>query len=164
MADDGFDLRISGLDELRAQLQALPGKLRKRALLNALRAGARVIRDEARRATPVLAAPVRRKGIIVRQPGTVRRAISVRTSKIARRMGDVGVFVNVKPGKVKGGARGRNNPADPFYWRWLEFGARGRPGARMLQRAIGKAADALRRFESALAPAVEKLNNRGQEP
>jgi len=32
-----------------------------------------------------------------RAPGTVRKAIRVRTSKVARQAGDVGVFVNVKP-------------------------------------------------------------------
>lgn len=159
---DGFDLRIHGLDDLRTQLRELPAKLRKRALLNALRAGARVIRDEARRATPVLAYPVKRKGVVVRQPGTVRRALTVRTSKAAARQGDLGVFVNVRP--AKRGVRGKFSPTDPFYWRWLEFGARGRPGAQMLQKAVSKAAEALRRFESVLGPAVAKLDNKGQEP
>lgn len=161
MAGD-LQLKVAGLDELKAQLRALAPKLRKRALLNALRAAGRVFRDEARRATPVLAVPVRRRGVVIRQPGTVRKAISVRTSKRARRAGDLGVFVNVRPSKK--GQRGALSPTDPFYWRWLEFGAYGRPGAGMLQKAVRRAGDALRAFEATLGPAVRKLNNRGETP
>lgn len=116
--------RISGLPELKIALAGIAPKLRVRALRNALAAGARVIQKEARRLAPVLnpAKPgnayAYRKGY--RKPGTVQKAISVRTSKLAKRQGDVGVFVNVRP--AKGGARGAKSYKDPFYWRWLEFG------------------------------------------
>lgn len=126
-----IDVRIRGLDDLKAQLLAIPDKLRRRVLRNALAAGARIVRDEARRLAPVLREPDPR-----RTPGTVRDAIVVRTSKAARRSGDVGVFVNVRPLKAKqirafkarGGGKAANNPNDPFYWRWLEFGRQGRAG------------------------------------
>lgn len=129
MADDSITVRVRGLDELKAQLQALPDKLRRRLLRNALAAGARLVRDEARRAAPVLRQPDPR-----RKPGTVRDAITVRTSKHARREGHVGVFVNVRPLKKEAvrqykagsGKSGATNPNDPFYWRWLEFGRQGR--------------------------------------
>ena len=39
------------------------------------------------------------KGAPYRAPGTVKKAIRVRTSKVATRAGDVGVFVNVRPAK-----------------------------------------------------------------
>ena len=39
---------------------------------------------------------------------------------------------------AKGGKRGKYSPTDPFYWRWLEFGARGKPGVQMLQRAVAR--------------------------
>lgn len=135
MAVDGVHVR--GLEELKARFREIPQQLRKRYLRNWLAAGARVVRDEARRRAPVLAKPSP-----YRKPGTVRDAISVRTSKVARRAGEVGVFVNVKPlGKAQirsfkagGGGSGYKNPNDPYYWRWLEFGRAGRPGAEERQR------------------------------
>lgn len=139
-----FEARVSGLPDLRAALLGIAPKLRKRALRTALAAGARVVRDTAKRATPVLAAPVRNKaGQVIRKPGTVRDAISVRTSKRDRKSGDVGVFVNVKPALkaiIKGGVvlrakqKGANSPNDPYYWQWLEFGRAGRAGSAAVSR------------------------------
>jgi HK97 gp10 family phage protein len=149
---------------------ALPDKLRRRALRNALAAGARVVRDAARAQTPVLRpefASPRRK------PGTVKNAIVVRTSKRDRLAGDVGVFVNVRPAKgakfktvrgtalfglvktktrmqTKASKRGANSPDDPFYWRFLEFGwnpagnatgGRGKSGQKQ-RRKLNKSTDA----------------------
>lgn len=161
MAGD-IQVNVRGLQDVNQALRDLPPKLRKRALLNALRAAGRVFRDEARRLTPVATVPVRRKGVVIRQPGTVRKAISVRQSKASRRRGDLGVFVNIKP--AKRGQRGAYSPTDPFYWRWLEFGARGRPGAGMLQKAAAKASQAVMRFGMVLGPAVQRLNRKGAQP
>lgn len=121
---------IAGLEAAIATLKGLPDKLRKRALRNALAVAARIVRDAARRKTPVLSAsdPAVRKGW--RKPGTLRKAITVRTSKLARRAGNVGVFVNVRPAKgakfsggrqVKASQRGAKNPNDPFYWRFVNW-------------------------------------------
>ena len=161
MAGD-IKVNVKGLQDVNQALRDLPPKLRKRALLNALRAAGRVFRDEARRLTPVATVPVRRKGVVIRQPGTVRKAISVRQSKASRRRGDLGVFVNIKP--AKRGQRGAYSPTDPFYWRWLEFGARGRPGAGMLQKAAAKASQAVAKFGQSLGPAVQRLNRKGAQP
>ena len=128
---------IRGLPDLKAALRGIVPKLRVRALRNALAAGARVVQKEARAKTPVIspAAPAVLRGH--RAPGTVKKAISVRTSKIARRSGDVGVFVNVRPAKgavfrggvlVRAKTKGAKSPKDPYYWRWLEFGRDGRAG------------------------------------
>ncbi len=161
MADEFF-VRVSGVKEVAAELRALPPKLRKRALMNALRAAGRVFRDEARRLTPVLAVPVFRKGKQVRTPGLVRRSLSVRTSKLVRRRGDLGVFVNVRPAKA--GDRGANNPKDPFYWKWLNFGKDGYPGRGFLEKAATKSAVALRRFGEVLGPAIQRLNRPKAQP
>jgi HK97 gp10 family phage protein len=121
---------IAGLTEAIATLKALPDKLRKRALRNALAAGGRLVRDAAKRATPILSAsdPAVRKGW--RKPGTLRKALAVRTSKVSRKKGAVGVFVNVRPAKgavfrkgkqVKASNRGAKNPNDPFYWRFVNW-------------------------------------------
>jgi HK97 gp10 family phage protein len=153
---DKFDLQITGLQDAVTALRGLVPKLRKKAILDALRAGGRVFRDEARRLTPVLAVPVRRRGRVVRKPGTVRRAISVRTSKSARAAGDLGVFVNVRPAKRS--ARGAYSPDDPYYWQWLEFGRFGQAPARMLQRAASRASSALQLISAGLGRAIQKLN------
>lgn len=126
-------VKVEGFDELAAKLRALAPAMRKRVLRNALAAGARLVRDEAKRAAPVLKPGTRTP---YRKAGTVRDAIKVRTSKDDRKDGNVGVFVNVKPLKKSairgfksaGGGSGYKNPDDPFYWRWLEFGRSARAG------------------------------------
>lgn len=156
--------RISGLPELKAALAGIAPKLRVRALRNSLTAGARLIQKEARRLAPVLklttygGAYAYRKGY--RKPGTVRKAISVRTSKLSKRQGDVGVFVNVRP--VKGAARGARSYKDPYYWRWMEFGwntgnvAKG--GQEFLQGGAKKLGAALDVFIAKIGPQIAKLN------
>lgn len=137
---------IKGLPDLKDDLAKIPGKLRVRALRLALAAGARVVRDEARRHTPVISAsdPAVQRGH--RKPGTVKNAIVVRTSKDARKEGNVGVFVNVRPAKgavfrggvqVRAKQRGAKSPNDPYYWRWLEFGRKGRAASAARQKVRG---------------------------
>lgn len=149
--------KISGIPDLRAALAGIVPKLRRRALRNALAAGARLVQLSARAATPVLnpSALAVRKGY--RTPGLVRKAINVRTSKVARRRGDVGVFVNVRP--AKRGARGAKNPNDPFYWRFIEFGTvNGTRAWQFLQRSANVLPAALEVFKKTIGPAIDKLN------
>ncbi len=182
------EAKVTGLPDFKAALLALPDKLRRRALRNALAAGARVVRDAARVNAPVLT-PENALLAPYRKPGTVKKAIVVRTSKRDRRAGDVGVFVNVRP--AKGAARGAKSKDDPFYWRWLEFGwnpasnltggARGklgklkrrqmnkniddkiRGGFRFLEAGSKRLSEALAIFSAKLRPAIDKLN-KGQTP
>lgn len=150
---------VRGLPDLKLVLSQIVPKLRRRALRNALAAGARIVRDDARRRAPVLQPTLRAP---YRTPGTVKRAIVVRTSKQARSRGDVGVFVNVRP--AKRGQRGAKSKTDPFYWRFLEFGTKFfKPGAglRYLQGAADKLPEALQRFVREIGPAIDRLNNKG---
>ena len=175
-------VKVEGLEQFRARLEQIPRELRRRVLRNVLAAGAREVRDTARRAAPVLSglnlsAPYRK-------PGTVRDAIRVRTSKAARQAGDVGVFVNVKPvdgakyrtatvrgllgGKtkvrllVKRSARGAHNPNDPFYWRFLEFGTAKMAARPFLQRGVDRLPQALRVIERAIGAWIAKIDKSGQ--
>ena len=159
MADDGFIVKIHGLEDAAAELRALPAKLRKRAIMNSLRAAGRVIRDEARRLTPVIAVPVRRKGRLIRKPGTVRQALSVRTSKASTRAGNLGVFVNVRP--AKGANKGKYNPFDPFYWRFIKVAGR---TLSFLRGAAGRLGQAKEKFEATLGPQIQRLNRKGAQP
>jgi hypothetical protein len=147
--------KVNGLQELRAALLGLTPRLRRRVLRNTLAAGARVFRDEARRLAPILRVPVIRKGVLIRKPGTLRKAIRVRTSKASTRAGNVGVFVNVVP--AKGSDRGRYSPNDPFYWRFQK--------PQFLGPAAGnKNAEAVRVIEQTFGPQMRKLNVKGGGP
>lgn len=178
MADD-IRFQLNGVEELVTALRAIPEVLGKRVLRNALAKAARVIRDTARANAPVLRVPSRR-----RKPGTVRANIVVRTSKIARVAGDIGVYVSVRPLRgartKKLGRAGAANPNDPYYWWWQEFGwtpnhgkARTRrqrraaaprrvPGRRFLTGAAISAGErAIDVFMKDVVPQIEKLNRKG---
>jgi HK97 gp10 family phage protein len=171
--------KVRGIPELKAALGGLVPKLRRQVLRNALAAGARLVRDEARRRAPVLQPTLRAP---YRKPETVRKAISVRTSKIARRAGDVGVFVNVRP--AKRGQRGAKNPNDPFYWRFVNWGTKAHAkgsksgytsrarlivrrhtrstgktkAAKFMEAGVGMLPAALQIFKVQIGPQIAKLN------
>lgn len=171
-------VKVQGLDHLKRQLSELTGQLRRKVLRNALSAGARIVRDDAKKSAPVLSADLRQAPF--RKPGTVRDAIRVRTSKRDRKAGDVGVFVNVKP--AKSGQRGAKSKNDPFYWRWLEFGwtpaskgvstkqrrkdnkagaAKKITGRRFLTNAAAKLPQALEVFKTSVTKWIAKVNSSG---
>lgn len=171
-----IEAKIIGIPDLREALRGVVPKLRVRALRNALAAGARVVQKAAQGATPVINASdlMVRKGY--RKPGTVRKAISVRTSKVSRREGNVGVFVNVKPAKgaqyrttrdafglktrtlKRASQRGAKSPNDPFYFRFLNWGTRHIKPFGFLEKGAEQLPQALRVFLSKIGPAIEKLN------
>jgi HK97 gp10 family phage protein len=161
MADEVL-IRLDGVDELRRALEAMPARIRARAVRAALRKAALPIRDDAKARAPVL-----QGRLPYRTPGTVRRRISLRASKFARQAGDEGVFVGVKPLRGRADTRrygkaGARNPNDPFYWRFLEFGTRkmaARPFLGPAARAKGN--EVVRNFLRESLPAIEKLNRKG---
>lgn len=155
----GDSVRIHGLDEFKRKLSEVPKAMRKRVLRNALAAGAREVRDVAKRNAPVMTLGTSLKAPY-RKPGTVKQAIRVRTSKADRRAGDVGVFVNVRPAKA--GQRGAKNPNDPFYWRFLEFGTKKMPARPFLQRATSALPKALTIFQERIAKWINETNRSGQ--
>jgi HK97 gp10 family phage protein len=170
---------VTGIPDLRAELRGIVPKLRVRALRNALAAGARVVQKAAQGATPVIKAGALAVLKGYRKPGTVRKAISVRTSKMSRAAGDVGVFVNVRPAKgaqfrtqtrqvlgfklrnrtlKRASQRGAKSPNDPFYWRFLNFGTnRVRPFG-FLEKGAQQLPQALRVFTEKLPAIIAKLN------
>lgn len=116
-----LDCKVHGLPELKRALQNLPPRIRRQAVRPGLRQAGRVIAAAAKAAAPVLAVPSK-----TRRPGTIKRAIRVGSSKFARRAGDEGVFIGVRPlrgaRQAKLGKAGATNPNDPYYWRFVEFG------------------------------------------
>lgn len=161
MADDVL-IKLDGVDELVRALRGMPAKIRNRAVRAALRKAARIISADAKSRAPVLRAPAP-----FRRPGTVKRRISVRNSKFARQAGDEGVFIGVRPLRGRADTRrygkaSARNPADPFYWRFLEFGTK-KMGKRPFlgPAAQAKGEEAVRSFLRESLPAIEKLNRKG---
>lgn len=154
MADD---IQLHGLKELQATLRQLPLRLQDRTILAALRAAGQVIRKEAQARVPLLKQPVPH-----RKRGVVRKAISVRRSRLDNIKGKrSGVYIGVKPlgrKEIKGfkGGTGRN-PDDPFYWIFLEFGTSKMSAKPFLRPAFeAKQFEALRKFEEYMKARVEK--------
>lgn len=157
---DGIEVKLEGIDDMARRLRDVPIALRKKVLLRALRKGAQIISRDAKAGAPVLKKPAP-----FRNPGTVKKAISVRTSKFARKSGDVGVFVGVKPlrgaRQNKLGKAGAKNPNDPYYWRFIEFDTKRGPGKKFLTRAANtKAGAALDAAIAEVVPAIEKMDRR----
>lgn len=147
--------QIQGFDDLAAKLREIPKALRKRVLRNSLAAGARLVRDSARASAPVL-----QSAALYRTRGTVKKAISVRTSKVARRSGDVGVFVNVRP--AKSGARGAKSKTDPYYWRWLQFGTSKMAARPFLNAGANRLPAALALFQAEVGKWIAKVSATGK--
>lgn len=150
-------VRVDGIGDAVEALRELPRKLRIGALRKGLRAAGRVIQAEARANAPVL-----QKQVPYRIRGLVRRSITVRASRIARRRGDVGVYVTVRrltgkqitAGKAAGFAAGKN-PKDPFYFRFLELGTKKMPAREFIGPALKtKSDEALTAFSDELRRAI----------
>ncbi len=161
MPSDSILVKLEGVDELKAAMANAAAQIRKKAVRAALRKAARVIQDDARVRAPVLMVPTP-----YRATGTVKRRITVRASKFARKTGDEGVYINVRPlrGKAqvtKFGRAGAKNPNDPFYWYFLEFGTRKMADRRFLRPAAeSKGNQAISVFMQSVIPQIERLNSR----
>lgn len=116
-----FTAKVHGVRDFRAAVEALVADLRRKVVRGALRDAARPIVRQAQADAPVLKGS--KKG---RLPGTLKRGIKVYSSKQNNgRNGVLGVYIHVKANKAalkRAGGKGRNNPHDPFYWWWQEFG------------------------------------------
>ena len=176
----GAEIKIEGFDELAKKLREIVPAMRKRVIRNALSAGARLVRDEARRNAPVLQL---KNASPYRAAGTVKKAISARVSKRDRKVGDIGAFVNVLPAKgakfktstrkffgikirtrtqTRVSQRGAKSPTDPFYWRFLEFGTRKMAKREFLKPAAAKLPAALEIFKTQVGRWLDKLNDGGK--
>lgn len=161
MAGD-FEVRVFGSKELREALLAVPAEFRRGILLKALKAGMKIVLQATARnpPTPMLKKPVFRKGVMIREPGTIIRNIKVRTSKNDRQEGNVGVFLNVKP--ATGANRGTLNPKDPYFWRWQSFGSKHNKRTDFLTKGATGLSDGsvLAEVERKLAPDIQALNSK----
>lgn len=157
-------VRVDGLKALEQAIDELTADMAKRVVRGALRDAARPIAAGARSRAPVLATTDRR-----RVPGTIKRNIVVLNSKQARREGMIGVYVRVRrlsKGAVTAfkratGRKGADNPFDPFYWWFLEFGTKKIGARRYLSQAFDAArSQALDIFTRRIGERIRKANAR----
>jgi HK97 gp10 family phage protein len=134
-------VRFEGGKVLVEAMRKLPGEVQKKELVKAVRAGAAVIRDEARSNAP-------------ERTGVLRKAIRSTAGKRNGNFATAFVYVRVLTKKAKAkfkrqnpGSEGRDNPNDPFYWRFLEFGTSKITGIKFMRNA----------FESKKARVVEQV-------
>jgi HK97 gp10 family phage protein len=122
------DFEVQGLKELNETLQRFPAKLERNILRGAIRAGASVIVEDARRRAPVLSVLDPRRVF-----GALAKSIRVRgvQSKNGALVG--GVFA----GGVADVGRGKGKiQADAFYARFVEFGTAKMAARPFLRPAI----------------------------
>lgn len=165
--------KVVGAAELATALRDLAPNMRRGPALRALRAGAKPVLERAIAETPILAAPVYRNGKMIREPGTLRRALRIRTSKDTAKTGDVGVFVNYKPleraavvaFKNDTGRPGSENKADPFYWRWTIFSTKKNKNPKPALQNAGKIMQSVSvpLIVESLSAYFKRLNQRGQK-
>lgn len=152
---DGVRCEISGLRELEAALRQLGGPVARSAMRAAARAGANVIREEARARVPVDTGLVWRN-IVAR----VRRDERTATGSAVRF--SVGVLTRKGRGRVKKGRsvlapldravlRDTLAASNPYYWYYIERGTRRRPAHPFLRPALEtKSASAMARMQAVL--------------
>ena len=102
---------VKGLAALQAALDQLPAKIEANIMRGALRAGAKVMLDEAKRLAPVSEPSAENQRLYGGRVGLLRDSIRIKT-KLKR--GQVTASV-VAGGKTKDGGQ-------PFYARFVEYG------------------------------------------
>jgi len=96
----GLTVQTDGFEHIQKLLRQLPPILQKGALRKGIRAGAKIIAEEARRRVPV-------------DTGALRKSIKVRAATRLRKKTAVGVRVVAGEGDYKG---------DTFYGSFIEYG------------------------------------------
>lgn len=134
------NVKFRGLKEIERALEQLPKRVDRKILNEGLLVAARMVRDDARAKVPLLRVPHpnRLRGTVKRsiqamriRPDKYSATVLVRVRPLTRRQ-----IANFKRAATKKGVKwktGADNPRDPFYWMFLEFGTskmRARPFMR----------------------------------
>lgn len=151
-----LQVAISDADLKRTvnKMRALRGQITKRQFKNALRKGANIIRDEARKNVPIAAEAYPGPDGEPIQPGFVRDAIEVKSLRRSDAL-----FVGVV----------KKNSVLAYWAQWLEFEARNRdgstrPGFGFMRKAVAaKKEEAIAAIvkagEALISKTVKKISN-----
>lgn len=167
MASRKYGFKIEGLKELKYALRELPKRTQKKVTRKAVAEGAKPIVKEAQLLVPLLKSPVPH-----RKRGTVRKNIGYKVR--SQRNGtvvDATVWVKgignkkIEQFKSQTGKPGRDNPDDPFYWWFVEFGTKNMAARPFMRPAFEhKKDESLDRILNTLDQGIQeeaaKLNNR----
>jgi HK97 gp10 family phage protein len=123
-----MQFEVQGLKELDAVLQALPVKVEAKILRGAVRAGSKVIADDARARAPIL-----KEATDTRVPGALKKSVRI-MSTVLRRGAALGGVAAGGGAKVKRG--GISGMASAFYAKFVEFGT-AQMGAQPFMRPAG---------------------------
>lgn len=109
------DVYVKGLRELGQMLQALPVKIERNILRGAMRAGAKVVLEQAKVNVPVAETSDRNRERYGGYAGALRDSLRIGSSR--SRKGRVTVAVRAGGTKTKTGA-------DVYYAHWVEYGTK----------------------------------------
>lgn len=138
-------VQIKGLRELAKALNELPDRVARNGLRVAVYAAAKVVRDEAKRRTPMATGTLRRAVIMKHIPELSGRARQT-------------FFVTVRHGKkYRNQGKKKNLSQDAWYWRFVEFGTSKMPARPFLRSALeAKRHEAVYAMKERLAQRIEE--------
>lgn len=121
-------IHVRGLQDLQKFLSMLPSQIEANVLRGALFAGAKVIRDEAKRLAPVAPPTAKNRRLYKGYAGALRDSIRA-GAMLDKKAGEVYAY-------VRAGSHGKSRKgkgADAYYARWVEYGTaahviKARPG------------------------------------
>ena len=142
----GGAITITGLSHLEKRLGELPDKIAKSILSGAIRAGAVVIQNEARKLAPISVKPhmlgSRSKAALI-EPGFLKKSIRVRRAPSRKATMPVEFWVYVS-GKA-------------WYWKFVEFGTSRMSANPFMRPAFDSMkSKALERIKEYLATRIDK--------
>lgn len=163
--------------DVKGDLLKLDTKIRRNLGQN-MRRAMDGVKQQVVAATPALKAPLIRNGKVYRIPNVLKNAVSVRYSKNEAKDGNLGYFVNYKPlagNKYRSFKTGNqytrvlvrkslrtskkdnfNNPLDPYYWKFQEFGSKTNSPRRMLTGGDRGLAVAAQKTKDAIKRIIEQ--------
>lgn len=164
-------VQIHGLRQLQDAMRQLPAKVDRQLLNEGLLVGARQVSEDAKRRVPLLRVP---------DPRRVRGALqkAIQAIRVRPRGYTATVLVRVrqltkaqirsfKKRQSRRGARvtGQSNPADPFYWVFVEFGTSKMAARPFLRpafeaRKVEAVNAAVAKFRERIQAEIEKLGRR----
>ena len=147
-------MQVKGAAELVKLLNELPARIARNGLRNAVYAGAKVVRDEAKSRAPKAAEAIPNQP----PPGTLKRSVIMKHIPELSSLTRQTFFVTVRHGKKyrKQGKKG-NLSQDAWYWRFVEFGTVKMSARPFLRPAFDmKKNDALTAIKTRLAERIEQ--------
>ncbi len=132
-------VHVTGLKELEKKLIELGPKIGRKALKGALVAGAKEIKKEAQRLSPI-------------KTGRLRKAMYIKTMSKPNPFKENVIF------GVRHGRKMSKRDLDAYYWTFQEFGTKFITAVHFVENAFQNAKErALSKFKDALASGITKL-------